>query len=131
GWRLCRDGRGGARQRGGRGEDVRAESVHGFGSFSKLQGRLEADALDVAADRAGRRHPLAVKIVELELDVGVPVPVHPDGVLAIAAALDEVVAYVHESVTVHDFPSAPAALEVAVLALHQDEVLQRPDAVVL
>src|SRR4051812_41661916 len=57
---------------------------------SELQRAADAEALDVAADGAGRHGPLTVEVVELHLDVAAPVPVDADGVLAVGAALDGV-----------------------------------------
>src|SRR5262249_13902240 len=59
-------------------------------SGSELQHRPDAEPLHGSAVGAPRQHALPVDVVQLKLDVRVPVPVDADGVFAVAAA-DQVI----------------------------------------
>src|SRR5947209_12945654 len=71
---------------------------------SELEGAPEGEALDGPALGPGGHEAPAVDVVELELDVRVPVPVQAGRVLAVGAAPDGVVVQVDAAVAVHDFP---------------------------
>ena len=76
---------------------------------SKLHRRPQPEALDGAGGRARRGDAVAVDVIELQFDIRIPIPVHAGRVLAVAAAIDEVVVEIDVAVAIDEFPRSPAA----------------------
>src|SRR5205823_6493688 len=74
--------------------------------------------------------PMAIEVVQLKFDVWVPIPIQPDGMLAVAATLHEIVVEIEIAIAIGEFPRAPAALPAAVVAAHDEEVFRRDHAIV-